>query len=161
MSSVSLTAAFGPSHLGRLAGMVSSYEAYMKRIVLAILLLVAIHTAAAQDSTVPEPTQNPNAPYRLFRTQNIFTFLKLDTRTGQIWQVQWGLDDEHRFTVPLNQSNMVSAGAAHTSANLRSGRFTLFPTENIHTFLLLDTEDGKVWQIQWGEEGHRLITPVS
>jgi len=30
-----------------------------------------------------EPSQNPAAAFRLFKTQNIYTLLKLDTRTGE------------------------------------------------------------------------------
>src|SRR5262245_31844379 len=74
----------------------------MKRsVVITLTLLVFASLAWAEDSRPPEPTQNPEAPYRLFATQNIYMFLKLDTRTGRIWQVQWG-DKDHRFTDPLN-----------------------------------------------------------
>ena len=63
----------------------------MKRtlVVTAHLLLFA-SLAFGQEVRPLEPTQNPDAPYRLFGTQNIYTFLELDTREGGIWQVQWG-----------------------------------------------------------------------
>ena len=28
-------------------------------------------------------------------------------------------------------------------------RFKLYPTQNIYTFLLLDTINGRTWQVQW------------
>jgi hypothetical protein len=34
--------------------------------------------------------------FQLFKTQNMWTFLKLNTRTGQIWQVQWSTEPENR-----------------------------------------------------------------
>jgi hypothetical protein len=132
----------------------------MKRMVLFVtaLLLFAI-PALAQDN-VPEPTQNPDATYRLFRTQNIYTLLKLDTRTGVVWQVQWG-DEQHRFTVPIHRTLLLPVGSAEHPTIAKPGRFTLNPTANIHTFLLLDQEDGRTWQIQWGGDGERSIVPIA
>ena len=31
----------------------------------------------------------------------------------------------------------------------KPGRFFLYPTENSFNFLLLDQEEGRVWQVQW------------
>jgi len=87
----------------------------------------------------------------MFRTQNIYTLLKLDTRTGQVWQVQWG-DSEHRFIEPINLKALAQGGKA--------GRFSLYPTLNIYTFILLDQEDGRTWQVQWGEAGKRLLLAI-
>ena len=33
-----------------------------------------------------------------------------------------------------------------------NGRFTLYPTDNIWTFILLDQVDGNTWQVQWSNE---------
>ena len=70
----------------------------MKFPLLLLPLLLLVVPLFAQDVLVPEPTQSTNVPYRLFRTRNIYTFLKLDTRTGRIWQVQWGTDKDHEFS---------------------------------------------------------------
>jgi len=35
--------------------------------------------------------------YRLYPTQNVWTFLKLDTQTGQIFQVQFDLKGDNRL----------------------------------------------------------------
>ena len=124
----------------------------MKRtlVVTANLLLFA-SMAFGQEVRPLEPTQNPDAPYRLFNTRNIYTFLKLDTREGRIWQVQWG-DNSSRFTVPLNLKPLVSDGKA--------GRFTLYPTTNIYTFILLDQEAGNTWHVQWGKTGDQFTLPI-
>lgn len=114
---------------------------------LTLLLLAGV--ASAQELR-PEPTQDPSATYRLFNTKNIYTLLKLDTRDGRIWQVQWG-DAEHRFIEPLNTVVLAPGGKA--------GRFTLYPTSNIYTFILLDQETGDVWHIQWGKAAERFIVP--
>ena len=42
-----------------------------------------------------------------------------------------------------------------------NGRFTLYPTENIYNFLLLDQIDGYVYQVQWSMEAkNRGVIPI-
>jgi hypothetical protein len=118
--------------------------------VIAVLLLF-VAPALAQE-TIPEPTQRTDAPYRIFRSQNIYTLLKLDTRTGQVWQVQWGTDASYRWIAPINTKPLADGG--------KTGRFTLCPTLNIYMFILLDQEDGRTWQVQWGKDKERLIAPI-
>ena len=115
----------------------------------AVLLCFSSHVFA--ENGILEPTQNPEAPFRLFHTNNIYTLLKLDTRTGQIWQVQWGSSSE-RFTVPLDDEVIVTNG--------KPGRFTLHPTKNIFTFVLIDQESGNTWHVQWGDKGERFRYPI-
>ena len=38
-----------------------------------------------------------NPKYKLYPTQNMYNFLRLDTATGMIWQVQWSTDFDKRF----------------------------------------------------------------
>lgn len=123
----------------------------LKACVMISVLFLALGGAAQAQVSVPEPTQDPSALYRLFRTQNMFMFLLLDTRTGQITQVQWSTETEKRFAEPLNIKPLV--------ANGKPGRFTLYPTQNIYTFILLDQVSGDSWQVQWGKNS--LITPIS
>lgn len=60
----------------------------LKAFVVTSAVFLSLTGAAQAQVPIPEPTQDPSAPYRLFRTQNVYTFLLLDTRTGQISQVQ-------------------------------------------------------------------------
>ncbi len=122
----------------------------MKRM-LAITATLLFTPLAFAEELRPEPTQNPDAPYRLFNTKNIFTLLKLDTRDGRIWQVQWG-DKDHRFIESLNPASLTPGGKA--------GRFTLYPTSNIFTFILLDQETGDAWHVQWGKASDRFTLPI-
>ena len=40
-------------------------------------------------------------------------------------------------------------------------RFTLYPTQNIYTFILLDQIEGKTWQVQWSSDReNRAILPI-
>lgn len=124
----------------------------MKRssVAIAVLLLFTLQVMA-QDAR-PEPTQNPTAAFRLFNTTNVYMLLKLDTRDGgRIWQVQWG-DKDHRFIEPLNPAPLVAGG--------KTGRFTLYPTSNIYTFVLLDQETGSAWHVQWGKVTERFLLPI-
>ena len=117
-------------------------ENMKRKLVVTMTLLLCASLALANDLP-SEPTQNPDVPYRLFNTKNIFNLLKLDTRDGRLWQVQWG-DRGHRFIVPLNLVPLASDGKA--------GRFTLCPTPNLYTFILLDQETGDAWYVQWSEK---------
>lgn len=117
----------------------------MKKIALLLLLVfgMAICSNAAETATVVAPTTNAVNNYVLYPTSNIYTFLKLDTRNGRIWQVQYSLDD-YELEVGLNTRELVTSG--------KPGQFALYPTTNIWTFILLDTINGDVWHVQWSTE---------
>jgi hypothetical protein len=123
----------------------------LKAFVATSAVFIALAGAAQAQISIHEPTQDPSALYRLFRTQNIFMFLLLDTSTGQISQVQWSTETEKRFIEPLNPKPLVAGG--------KPGRFTLYPTQNIYTFVLLDQVTGNSWQVQWGK--NPLILPIN
>lgn len=90
----------------------------------------------------------------MFNTENIWTFLKLDTKSGKIWQVQYSIDDNNRGEVVLNDKELVNSSS-------ENGRFTLYPTKNMYNFILLDQIDGKMWQVQWSfEEENRVVIPI-
>ncbi len=87
--------------------------------------------------------------FQLFKTQNMWTFLKLDTMTGQIWQVQFSVNgNEYRFTVPLDINERIIEDFDEPIC----GRFTLYATENMYNFMLLDQIDGRCWQVQWSTD---------
>lgn len=82
--------------------------------------------------------------FKLYRTQNEWIFLKLDTMTGQIWQVQVAPDRSRRIEYVLDDKERMSS-----SDEELCGRFTLYETTNMYRFVLLDTIDGRCWQVQW------------
>ena len=106
-----------------------------------------------------EPTQNTNVRYRLFPTQNTWTFLKLDTVTGKIWQVQYSIDgDDYRFETPVSSKDIADA----LKIERKIGRFTLYLTRNLYNFIMLDQIDGRTYQVQWSmEPDNRFIIPIS
>jgi hypothetical protein len=123
----------------------------MKHNLFSMMALVLFASQLQAQDALLEPTQNPDASFRLFNTRNIYTLLKLDTRDGRIWQVQWG-DRDHRFVEPLNLDSLATGGEA--------GRFTLYATTNIFTFILLDQETGEAWHVQWGKAKERFVLPI-
>ena len=48
--------------------------------------------------------------YVLYRTDNMWTFLKLETSTGKIWQVQYAVGDGDAFQVELNDISLAFDG---------------------------------------------------
>lgn len=84
----------------------------------------------------------------------MWTFIKLDTRNGKMWQVQFSVKgDDYRFEIPLNTTAL-----ATDSTN---GRYELYPTQNMFNFVLLDKVEGATWQVQWSTEPeNQAIIPI-
>lgn len=95
--------------------------------------------------------------YKLYPTENIWTHLKLDTRTGQVWQVQYSVNSDSHGEWVVNDMDLTFG------SNMMPGRFELYPTKNMYNFLLLDKVTGLVAQIQWSmdEESRGLIRFLS
>lgn len=81
----------------------------MKRIIpilstlLALLICSTCSNPAAPESELKQQQQNYNTPaFQLFPTTNMWTFIKLDTRNGRMWQVQWAIDVDQRLVIPIN-----------------------------------------------------------
>jgi hypothetical protein len=99
-----------------------------------------------RDQLAAAPTR-PDSRFTLSPTRNNWVFLLLDSSTGRIWQVHFALNDSSfAGRLPINEE------ALALPASARAGRFTLQETQNIFTFLLLDQDNGQVWQIQWSNE---------
>ena len=95
--------------------------------------------------------------YKLYATENMWTFLELDTATGIIWQVQYSVKgDDYRFKSTLNRFSLLLEGQKEIA-----GRFELYKTQNLYNFILVDTRDGRTWQVQWSTEpDDRGIMPI-
>lgn len=100
-----------------------------------------------------------NQQYKLYPTKNMWTFLKLDTETGKIWQVQYSVEgSDTRFEVPLNSGDI----AKFLNKSKKIGRYELYPTQNMYNFILLDQIDGDTYQVQWGmDENSRMLMKIS
>jgi hypothetical protein len=131
----------------------------MKRIIPYLIFTVVTFSLSAQ--TNKKTNENiasqtiTSFPYKIFPTQNMWTFIKLDTRNGKMWQVQYSMNSESRFETYLNLMALVIKDQEIND------RFTLYPTQNIYTFILLDQIEGKTWQVQRSSEReNRAILPI-
>ena len=94
--------------------------------------------------------------FKLYSTKNLYTFLELNTSTGQIWIVQWSIEDDKRFRYMLDTNVRITE-----KDDPICGRFSLHPTENMYNFILLDNINGNCWQVQWSfDEDKRLVLPI-
>ena len=105
----------------------------MKKVfILLFLCIISFVSTNAQISTpntkttVASPDSNVN--FRLYQTNNRWTFLKLDTRTGVIMHVQYSTESD-AMQYELNSIPLAEGEEA------KSGRFFLYPTENTFNFI--------------------------
>ena len=70
-----------------------------------------------------------------------------------MWQVQFGMKSDYRFVTNLSVEALVSKDMEVND------RFTLYSTENMYSFILIDQLDGKTWQVEWsaGAKNKRVI----
>ena len=119
--------------------------------------IVSFSQNQTKQKTISQQKQvSENAIYQLFPTQNFWTFIKLDSRNGKMWQVHFTVkDDSERTEVDLNSTALID------EEKEVKGRFTLYPTENMYNFLLLDQIDGYVYQVQWSmTKENRGVIPI-
>jgi len=129
----------------------------MKKIMISLFISLVSITVFAQNVS-EAPAQNISTDsavvYRLFSTRNMYTFIKLNTRNGQMGQVQWGNESKYRFENTLSDISLVNKDQE------KNGRFFLYPTTNIYNFILLDQKDGRTWQVQWGKKGEKMVLRI-
>ena len=126
----------------------------MKKITITLIAVLAIMAVYAENQTISSSSVSvrPSFAYQLFPTKNRFIFIRLDTRNGLMMQVDV-LDESQ--TAVLNSTRLVRR------LDELNGRFSLYPTENMFIFILLDKTNGRMWRVEWGmEDENRSITPI-
>ena len=114
----------------------------MKTKITIFILLFWGFFSLAQSNTA----NDEKSVYKLYPTTNISTFLKLDTSIGQVFQVHFDITGDERVEYIINPMELVNDDDVYT------GRFELYPTQNMYNFLLLDKKDGRIWQTQWSHD---------
>ena len=120
----------------------------MKKVITLLLVTMCALCVSAQgmdeSSFAKIAMQSPDAKvnFRLFPTTNMWTFLKLDTRSGIITHIQYSTGI-NQMEYSLNPEPLVE------ESEQKPGRFFLYPTRNIYNFILLDQITGNCWQVQW------------
>ncbi len=130
----------------------------MKTTKIVVVLLIALATFnckaqnQSQDGKQTQAQSDAADRYKLYPTQNMWTFLKLDTQDGRIWQIQWTLDDiskarAYNALTPINITPLIDENEKRDN-----GRFELYPTTNLYNFILMDQIEGRIWQVQWSHD---------
>ena len=124
----------------------------LRKLIFIFLIVFCIMLISCLDSI----TQRSEPRFKLYETNNVWTFIKLDTATGKMWQIQYVIEGDNRGGVELN-SHDLSGGEQRIP-----GRFALYPTSNVWTFILLDQINGCSWQVQWSQEAGKrgIIGPI-
>jgi len=87
--------------------------------------------------------------FKLYRTDNMWTFLELDTVYGYVYKVQYGTQgDEYRYRHSISREDLRESSYTQKEEYM-VGRFDLYQTQNMYNFILLDKVDGRTWQVQW------------
>lgn len=129
----------------------------MKKLIIVLFLTLLASTSFGQiksQSVIMNDTVNV---YKLYPTKNMWTFIKLNTSNGQMWQVQFAINEEGK-----RREEILSLSRLAYGNDAVRGRFELYPTENMYNFILLDQVDGRTWQVQWSfDYMNRGILPIN
>ena len=122
----------------------------MKSLIITLFILfssISVFAQSESDTPLQNISSDSQVKFRLFATKNMYTFIKLNTRNGKMWQVHFSINnDKFEGQLVLNSNPLVS------EEDEIKGRFTLYKTENIYNLLMIDQIDGRVWQVQWNSE---------
>jgi hypothetical protein len=109
------------------------------------LILEAIENRVDYDSSIAKPSRDT-----IYRTENIWNSLLLDTKTGLVKQISSNPPMSIEIVPPrVNEKLSIE------------GRYRLYNTQNIWNFLLLDTYKGKVYQVQFSTEEKQGWWPIN
>ena len=91
---------------------------------------------------------NTSLRYKLYPTFNMWTYLKLDTQTGRVTMLQFSTNsrtEEGEIYIGIPMETYVGDEA-------KNGRYELYPTTNMWTFLMIDQMNGNTFHIQWSNK---------
>ena len=131
---------------------------------LIVLLFIIPIFSFAQECKIPK--------YKVYPTENKEVSLKLDSATGEVWQVEIGVETGEEIASKIdfisNKSDSTFEKVTDFSDVMKNfrvaqnGRFELFPTNNIYEFLMVDTILGTTYQVQWhNQQEKRLISAIT
>ncbi len=133
----------------------------MKKYVLVIVgICLCVFTNAQNAKEFNSMLVADTPRYKLYPTNNMWTFIKLDTKKGDMTHVQFSVGDGDSFEYPLGSP--YSYYSDTYSSLIENGRFTLYSTQNTYNFILLDQLSGRTWQVQWNhDKNKRMVAPIN
>ena len=82
----------------------------------------------------------------MFATQNMWTFILLDSYNGRLWQVQYSTQDlDNLFCFPINKNELVE--------NNERCVFSIQPLTSMYQYYLINDNTGDMWKFQWSTKG--------
>tara|TARA_B100001778_G_C17988237_1_gene362333 strand:+ start:69 stop:479 length:411 start_codon:yes stop_codon:yes gene_type:complete len=131
---------------------------------LIVLLFIIPIFSFSQECKIPK--------YKVYPTENKEVSLKLDSATGEVWQVEIGVETGEEIASKIdfisNKTDSTFEKVTDFSDVMKNfrvaqnGRFELFPTNNIYEFLMVDTILGTTYQVQWhNQQEKRLISAIT
>ena len=121
----------------------------MKKYLFLLLALIVVPLYAQMQGGLQYTDINHNSAnrFKLYTTTNMYNFLKLDKRLGDVNAVQFDINGPNEY-----EYHVGSVWKSIPVDQQVDGRYELYPTQNYYTFLLLDQIDGKVYHVQWSME---------
>jgi hypothetical protein len=124
-----------------------------------LVVLVALASSCgspggfADDISLECVMSTKNAGDRIFSTSSVWTILQLDTESGRLWQLQLQHADYPHGKTTVNETSLAESG--------KHGPFTLCPTSDMRTYIIVNQDTGRTWQVQLGtKEGEHGITEI-
>ena len=92
-----------------------------------------------------------NPRFKMYQTKHDYILLKLDTATGQVWMVQFGMGEKSsRRQIVVDDTSPLDGTEPEIN-----GRFELYPTNNMYNFIMIDNFVGTTYQVQWHTESNK------
>ena len=115
--------------------------------VLAIIILLNTNLFAQvyiqkNENDLYQVNDNYIKTYSILPTVHWGYLIKLNTRTGQMWQIEFNHKKTKQLEIPLSNLSLIE------KQNEVDNRFKLLPADSSN-FLLLDQINGKIWQVTW------------
>ena len=128
----------------------------MKKNILLFILAISVTVSYAKDHDQTRPEQDIKVPYRVFDTKNMHTKIALNTINGKVYQVHFATkSDQFSGILSINEDSLLAEYPSQI------GRFTLYETDNMYSFILVDQINGRFWQAQWShDKDTRFIQPL-
>ena len=125
----------------------------MRKIIILLFVFICCLTSCSNQSIATDKTEKANSPepvcnatYQLFPTQNMWTFILLDSYNGRLWQVQYSTQDlDNLFCIPINKYELVSDN--------ENCIFSIQPLTSMYQYYLINDRTGDIWKFQWSTKG--------
>ena len=115
----------------------------LNRLIVFMIMTFIFSAVYAEETKVIIPTTK-NTNYAIYPA-SAGVFLRLDTRDGTIQGI-----------VPSDPKKNRVLNSQPLALDKKPGRFELYPADSYDEWLLLDTDTGDMWLLDWRAKGNKL-----